>query len=117
MGTGKFRLVTDHAGADDWAHDPWGTANMLAFDICAVLDAADVEGDLTPAPFARWEYRRGAHTVPSLETLASEEGDSYGEQALAQAVLDGEITVSDLIYVGNVMDRYIRLLAAAGKSY
>ena len=34
-----------------------------------------------------------------------------------QALLDGEITVSDLIYVGNVMDRYIRLLAAAGKSY
>lgn len=112
-----MKLIADHAGADDWAYDPWGTANMLAFDICAVLDAADVEGDLTPEPFARWEYRRGARSVPSLETLASEEGESYGEQALAQALLDGEITVANLIYAGNVLDRYTRLLAAAGRDY
>lgn len=113
-----LKLVADHAGADDWAHDPYGTAMNLAFDICEVLDAADIEGDITPQPFTRWCYNRGACvTVPSLETLASEEGDSYGAQSLAQAILDGDITTKQLIYVGDVMDRYTRILAAAGRDY
>jgi len=113
----KFQTVADYAGADGWSYDPWGTAALLAFDICAVLDAADIEGDITPEPFAQWEYRRGAHAVPSLETLAGEGGDSYGEQSLAQAILDGDLTPDDLIYAGNVIDRYMALLTAAGRDY
>lgn len=114
----RFKLVADHAGAHDWGHDPYGTGMTLAFDVAAVLDAADVAGDITPEPFARWEYGRGAATVPSLDTLASDtHGDSYGAQSLAQALLDGDITTDDLIYVGDVMDRYTRLLDAAGRSY
>lgn len=114
----RFQTVADHAGADDWGHDPYGTGMGLAFDVAAVLDAADVAGDITPAPFARWGYNRGAVTVPSLETLASDtHGGTYGEQNLAQAVLDGDITTDDLIYVGDVMNRYTRLLDAAGRSY
>lgn len=113
-----MKLIADHAAADDWAYDPWGTANMLAFDICEVLDAADIEGDITPEPFARWEYRRPACAVPALETLAAdEEGDSYGARCLAQALLAGDITVADLIYAGDVLDRYTRLLRAAGRDY
>lgn len=112
-----LKTVADHAGADGWTYDPWGTAALLAFDICAVLDAADIEGDITPAPFARWDYHRGAHTVPSLETLANEGGDSYGEQSLAQAILDGDLTPADLIYAGNIIDRYMALLTAAGRDY
>lgn len=113
----RFKLVTDHAGADDW-YDTYGTAMNLAFDICEVLDAADVAGDITPALFARWVYNRGAAArVPSLDTLASEEGDSYGAQSLAQALLDGAITTDDLIYVGDVMHRYTGLLIAAGRDY
>ena len=115
---GKLKLVADHAGADGWSYDPYGTATMLAFDIAAVLNASDIDGDVTPGPFDRWAYSPSRYvTVPSLETLASEEGDSYGEQALAQAVLDGDITQADLIYVGDVMSRNISLLTAAGRDY
>lgn len=116
-----IKLIADIAGADDWAYDPWGTGNMLAFDICEVLDAADIEGDITPQPFARWQYRRGAAvTVPSLETLAAqdiEECDSYGAVSLAQALLDGQVTQADLIHAGDVLDRYLRLVKAAGRDY
>lgn len=112
-----LQTVLDHAGADDW-HDAWGTAVNLAFDICETLDAADVAGDLTPTHFTQWGYRRGAAVaVPALETLAADSETSYGAAGLAQALLDGDITTSDLVYVGNVMDRYTRLLDAAGRSY
>lgn len=113
----KFKTVADHAGADGWTYDPWGTAALLAFDICAVLNAADIEGNITPEPFARWEYRPSPYvTVPSLESLTTS-GDSYGEQSLAQAILDGDLTPADLIYAGNVIDRYMALLTAAGRDY
>lgn len=92
------------------------------FDIAAVLDSSDIEGDITPAAFARWDYHRGAHTIPGLETLAAdidnEDSDhSYGEVSLAHALHNGHITQADLIYAGNVLDRYTALLDAAGKSY
>lgn len=107
----RLQTVIDRAGAEDWAHDPWGVALNLAFDICEVIDAAEGR---TPS---RWDYHRGASQVPSLETLAADEGDSYGAQFLAQAVLDGDITTDDLIYAGDVLNRYTRLLDAAGRSY
>lgn len=113
------KLIADHAGAWDWAHDPYGTALNLAFDICEVLDASDVAGDLTPAPFARWDYHRSpVAAVPSLDTLADdEEGESYGARALADSLRGGEITQQHLIAAGDVLDRYIRLLTAAGRDY
>lgn len=108
----RLQTVIDLAGAEDWEHDPWGVALNLAFDICEVIDAA--EGH-TPA---RWDYHRGASPVPSLESLAFMEGEeSWGASFLAQAVLDGEITTNDLIYAGDVLNRYTRLLDAAGRSY
>ena len=123
----RFKLIADHAGADDW-YDAYGTGMMLAFDICTVLDAADIEGDVTPALFDRWQYRRGASvTVPSLETIAARAEDfiegewaddfTYGEVGLASALVSGDITVADLIYVGEVMHRYTSLLASAGRDY
>lgn len=113
----RLKLVTDHAGAE-FCHDPWGVAVNLAFDICEVLDAADIEGDITPTPFTDWGYQRGAAaTVPSLETLAADTETSYGAAGLAQAVLDGDITTDDLIYAGSIISRYTGLLEAAGRSY
>lgn len=112
------KKIADYAGADDWGHDPYGTGMNLFFDVCEVLNAADVAGDLTPEPFARWAYSPSRFvTVPSLDTLAAEEGDSYGAQALAQSLLDGEITQAELLAAGDVLDRYTRLLDAAGRSY
>ena len=82
---------------------------------------------MTPEPFARWDYHRPACTVPDIETVAARadqfsEGEwaddhSYGTVGLAVAYVDGEITQADLIYVGNVLDRYSRILQAAGRDY
>lgn len=124
-----LRRVIDICGADDWQHDPWGTAMGLFFDIASVLNSSDIEGDVTPALFAnagpctgRWQYSPSPHvTVPSLESLAltgeDSLADSYGEQSLAQALLDGEITQADLIYAGDILNRYTALLRLNGKDY
>jgi hypothetical protein len=122
-----LRRVIDIAGADDWEYDPWGTAMGLMFDVASVLDMSDIEGDITPQPFARWEYRRAPFTVPAIETVAARadnysEGEwaddhTWGEVSLAVAVRDGEITQADLIYAGDVLNRYIALLAANQRDY
>lgn len=127
MTTARFDRIADIAGADDWEHDPYGTATILHFDIAAVLDASDVEGDITPAPFARWGYRRAPFTVPALETIAARADDfaegeysgdyTFGTVALAVALRDDEISQDDLVYVGDVLSRYARLLDRAGRSY
>ena len=122
-----LRRVIDVAGADDWEYDPWGTAIGLMFDVASVLDMSDIEGDITPQPFARWEYRRAPFTEQSIETVAARADDysegewaddyTYGEVSLAVAVRDGEITQADLIYAGDVLNRYTALLRLAGKDY
>ncbi|BBC53801.1 hypothetical protein [Mycobacterium phage PP] len=124
MASDRFNLIADIAGADDW-YDLYGTALNLHFDIAEVLDASDVEGDVTPGPFARWQYRRPPLTVPDLETIAAraedfsegEWADDYGYAtvALASALLAGEITQADLVYVGDVLSRYLTLLEANGE--
>ena len=115
----NIKLIADHAGADDWAYDPYGTGMNLAFDICEVLNAADVEGDITPAPFARWQYSPSPYvTVPSLDTLADdEEGESWGARALADSLRSGENTTDQLIKAGDVLSRYVSLLTLAGRDY
>ena len=48
----RFARIAEIAGADDW-YDKWGTAMNLFFDIAEVLDMTDIEGDVTPSPFAQ----------------------------------------------------------------
>ena len=114
------RRVASIAGTDDW-YDAWGAAINLHFDIATVLDAADVAGDTTPQPFARWQYQRPPFTpVAALETIAADKEAQMhtpGEVALAQALLAEEISQADLIRAGDVLDRYGRLLTAAGRDY
>jgi hypothetical protein len=127
LATSPLRQVIDIAGADDWEYDPWGTAIGLAFDVASVLDMSDVDGAVTPQPFARWEYRRAPFTVPAIETVAARADDysegewaddhTYGEVSLAAAVRDGHITQADLIYAGDVLNRYTALLVANGRDY
>lgn len=103
--------------------DLWGSTLTLHFDICEVLDASDIEGDVTPEPFDRWQYRRSpVTTVPSLEALASDEFEdnddrSFGATMLAAELLRGTITQRDLIYVGDVLSKYAVLLRANGHDY
>lgn len=129
--TSRFDRIADIAGAEDWDHDPWGTAIGLFFDVAAVLDMSDVEGDVTPEPFRRWDYHNGSPwSVPSIETVAARDEDfsdgefsddySYAQVSLAVAYVGGGpggITQADLIYAGDVLDRYTNLLRRNGKDY
>jgi hypothetical protein len=126
LGNSPLQRVMVAAGAEDW-FDKWGTALGLMFDVASVLDMSDIEGDMTPAPFARWKYRRAPFTVPAIETVAARSDDyregewtgdyTYGQVSLAAAVRDGDLSQSDLIYAGDVLNRYTALLAANGKDY
>ena len=123
----RINQLADIAGADDFAFDPWGTAMGLLFDVAQVLDMSDIEGDVTPGTFARWQYRRAPFTVPDIDTVADRAGDcsegeyaddySFGVIALAVAYRNGEITQADLIRAGDVLDRYTALLRLAGRDY
>jgi hypothetical protein len=123
----RFDTIADIAGSDDWQHDPFGTAIALHFAIAEVLDMSDVAGDVTPRPFDRWQYRRAPFTVPALETVAARAEDfsegeftddyDYATIALAAALHEEQITQADLVYVGDVLSRYVALLDLAGKTY
>jgi len=123
----RFERIVHIAGADDWHHDAWGTAMGMFFDVASVLDMSDIEGDVSPEPFARWQYQRAPFTVPAIETVAARADDynegewaddyTYGQVALAIAYQDGEITQADLIYAGDVLSRYTDILRRNGKDY
>jgi len=127
MPSSPLRRVIDTAGADDWQHDPWGTATSLFYDVASVLDMSDIEGDVTPRPFFRWGYCRGPFTVPAIETVADRATDfaegewpddcSYGQVSLAVAVRDEAISQADLVYAGDVLSRYTDLLRRNGQDY
>ena len=128
MTTKRFDRIADIAGAEDWDHAPLETSLGLFFDIASVLDMSDIEGDVTPEPFARWQYRRTPFTVPSIETVADRyisefsEGEwsddyTYGQIELAYALHNEQITQADLIYAGDVLNRYLELLKLADRDY
>jgi len=127
MKQSRFARIAEIAGADDW-YDKWGTAINLFFDMAEVLDMTDIEGDVTPGPLAQWQYRRSpVVAVPSIETVAARAEDfaegewaddySYSVVALAVAYQDEVIFQADLVYAGNVLERYTALLELAGVSY
>lgn len=126
MRSSRFDRVRDIAGADDDS-DRWGWAMNLFFDVASVLDMSDIECDVTLQPFDRWQYQRAQVAVPDIETVAARADDftegeyaddyTYGEVALAVAVRDGDLTQADLIYAGDVLDRYTSLLRLAGMDY
>ena len=112
-------------GTDDV--DDYGVIVGLHFDVALVLDASDIEGDVTPAVFDRWGYRRAPVTVPAVETIAARADDYHaGEWAddytfaavgLAVAFESGDLSQADLIRAGDVLRRYASLLRAAGRDY
>jgi hypothetical protein len=128
MKVSRFERIATVAGQDWDDYDRWGSAMSLFFSVAAVLDMTDIEGDVTPGPFARWDYNRPPYTpVPAVETVAARaeefsEGEyvddfSYAEISLAAAYVAGEVTQDDLIYAGNVLDRYTAQLRLAGADY
>jgi len=128
MHVSRFENIMDLAAAEFDTHDLWGTAMGMLFDVAAVLDMTDADGSVTPIPFARWDYHRGCSAVPDIQALADrfahdyaegEFADDYGYcvMSLASAYVDGLVSQADLIYAGDVLDRYTRVLRSAGKDY
>jgi hypothetical protein len=128
MHVSRFENIMHLAAIELDTHDLWGSALGMFFDIAAVLDMSDVDGSVTPAPFARWDYHRGYGSIPDIHALADrfatdysegEFADDYGYSvmALAAAYVDGLVSQADLIYAGDVLDRYTRVLRSAGKDY
>jgi len=123
----RFERIQEIAEPDWSEYDLWGKAMGMFFDIASVLDMTDIEGNVSPQPFARWDYRRAPFTIPAVETVAARAGDfqegefaddyTYGQIALADAYVREEITQADLIYAGDVLSRYTDLLRRAGKDY
>ena len=124
----RFEKILSAAGVDCFDdYDRWGWAMGLFADVASVLDMTDIEGDVTPQPFDRWEYRRAPFTVPAVEDVAARAEDfsegefaddyTYGQVSLAYAYVNGSITQDDLIYAGDVLDRYTAALWRAGLYY
>jgi hypothetical protein len=131
----RFEQIMDLAAIDWDSGDPWGSAMSLFFDVAQVLHMtsevvmeSDGYHDHALEAFARWDYRPSPYvSVPDIEdVVARAEHFSEGEFAddyswnvvqLASAVHSGEITQADLIYVGNVLDKYTNILRIAGKDY
>lgn len=115
--------------------DPWGSTMGMFFDVAEVLHMtsevvmeSDGYHDHALEALARWDYRPSPYvSVPDVEDVASRaehfsEGEfaddySYGVIQLASAIHSGDLTQSDLIYAGNVLDRYSEVLRRAGKDY
>ena len=120
--------VLDIMGVWNTEHDPWGEYLGAWFDVAEVLDMADVVGNVTPEVFERWGYGPSPYvSVPDLESVADradtyaegEWADDYGwgTVALARAVVDGEVSIPELIYVGDVLSRVTDRLREQGRDY
>lgn len=85
--------------------DPWGTAMSLWFDIC---DWLTVQGVSVPA---HWEYRPSPFLPHSIE-----EHKATWESEVPPSAFE-ETSTEELIHMGNVLERYTRMLDKAGHSY
>lgn len=107
--------------------DLWGSTMEMFFAVASVLDMTDIEGNVSPEPFARWQYGRAPFTIPAVETVAARADDfsegefaddySHAQVMLASAYVNGEVTQSDLVYAGDVLSRYTDLLRRNGRDY
>jgi len=116
-------MIVDLAGSD-LKPGRLEDAVALHFDICDVLNMLDIEGDITPGPFQAWGYKPSAYvSVPDVEIVAAEadlplddQTESWGVIWLCYGLTHGQIRQDDLIYAGNVLQRYTALLEANGQS-
>ena len=120
--------VLEIVGCEDTEYDPWGSYMAAFFTVAEVLDMADVVGNETPEVFERWAYGPSPFVaVADIETVAARiddfsEGEwaddfEWGAVALSSAVVEGEVTIEDLIYVGDVLCRVVDKLKHQGRSY
>lgn len=100
---GVFAILPE-LSYDDW-EDAYGTASNYFFGIAEVLYSVAPES--IPD---HWEYRHSPFPAKSPAELR----DSLPESFVMDA-LDSGRTVADLVHVGTVLVRYIRLLPAERK--
>lgn len=85
--------------------DPWGDTMGMFFAV------ADVLYHLTAEAIPNsWEYIHGLGCT-------GVDPESWPDSEVAELYEAGHVTADDLLYVGNVMDRYAGWLHAAGQSY
>lgn len=102
---------------DSWdGGDPWGSANEMAF---AVSEVARAMGESVPQ--ALLSYRPSpiapSYTLDELANVGPDDDVSFLTTELADAVRDGRVEASDLIFAARVLNRYLNMLDNAGQSY
>jgi hypothetical protein len=88
---------------DDISHDPYGTCMGWHFAIADLL--SDVAPDEIPSA---WDYRRG---------LGGSDEEDWHYVELSSFLEAGIITTADLVRVGNICSRYVRILHMQDRSY
>lgn len=84
--------------------DSWGTCMMHWFGI-----ANTIHGYIGETP-AEWRYRPGLFVNDVLT-------DEWPDREYAEAYRDERLSVEQLLYAGNVLERWSRMLDRAGRSY
>lgn len=108
----KNRVLNDVRG-DDIYHDPYGTSLAWVFAVCGVLEAL---GEYIPP---HWGYSRGPSAPLTFEEIRDFPDEYERERWLLEDLApdNGLINVEDLLYAGEVLHRYIRILGVQGRTY
>lgn len=89
--------------------DPWGSAVGEQFGIASALW---LTGEIVPA---HWHYRHGMAT--RADVLANETGEYDLDQYWLLEIETDPDNVPAITQVGEILDRYVRLLDHMGRSY
>lgn len=99
-----MNALLDEVRLDDIEYDPFGTSMLW---LGAIADESWWEGEPVPS---EWGYR------PAMGQGAPDP-DDYRASRVHSMLLDGEVSMADLLAAGRVLDRYIDVLKADGRSY
>jgi hypothetical protein len=103
---------------DGWdGGDPFGSAMELAWAVAEVGRAMD-----EPEPGQTLNYRPSplsySRTVEQIANGSRVDDEiSFAMESLADAVVDGRVTIDDLVFSAKVLSRYIGICRQAGVDY
>lgn len=96
-------MILNEIRTDDIEHDPFGTCLGWHFPIADLL--TDRNPDMVPAS---WEFR---------QALGGSDSEDYRYQDLVDWLDYEMVTVDDLVKIGNILSRYVRILHMQGRDY
>jgi len=90
-------------------NDPWGTTMSHMFAIADVIyhDVLYPDGENLPAA---WQYMHSP-VCGGVDT------NSWPDAEYSDYLVRGEMTIDQLLYAGNVLNRYASVLTKAGLAY